>query len=119
MKEGEIMKMNEMIRKLRKEKGMTQSDLAELVGYTERSSIARIEKGDVDIPSSKISAFAKVFGISEFELLGFLDEKDGTETAERLFVKEMVDRLSQEQVHDLRKIIEIVFKKEVFEKWEK
>ena len=38
---------------------MSQDTLAELTGYKDRSSIAKIEKGDVDISESKIRDFAK------------------------------------------------------------
>ena len=38
---------------------MSQDTLAELTGYRDRSSIAKIEKGDVDISESKIRDFAK------------------------------------------------------------
>ena len=37
------------IKKLREELGMSQDELAEKAGYTSRSSIAKIEKGLVDL----------------------------------------------------------------------
>ena len=42
------------IKKLREELGMSQDELAEKTGYTSRSSIAKIEKGLVDLQQSKI-----------------------------------------------------------------
>lgn len=47
------------IKKLREEKKMSQSTLAELVGYKDKTAIAKVEAGKVDLPQSKISAFAK------------------------------------------------------------
>lgn len=47
------------IEKRRKELGISQEELAGLVGYKEKSSISHIEKGHKDIPQSKIMAFAK------------------------------------------------------------
>ena len=41
-----------------------------LTGYTDRSSIGKIEKGEVDIPQSKIILFAKALGVSASELMG-------------------------------------------------
>ena len=38
------------IRKFRIEHKMSQDTLAKLTGYTSRSSIAKIEKGEVDLP---------------------------------------------------------------------
>ena len=39
------MELHENIRSLRKERGWSQQHLAELVGYGDRSSIAKIEAG--------------------------------------------------------------------------
>lgn len=47
------------IKSLREEKKMSQSTLAELVGYKDKTAIAKVESGKVDLPQSKISAFAK------------------------------------------------------------
>lgn len=69
------MKLNENIRYLRKKFGMSQEELAKKTGYTDRSSIARIEKGEIDLPQSKILLFAKAFNISSNELFG--DVSDG------------------------------------------
>lgn len=53
---------------------MTQSELAEKLGYADKSMIAKVEKGLVDLPQSKILAFAKALSISPGELMGL----DGT-----------------------------------------
>lgn len=49
---------------------MTQSELAELMGYADKSMIAKIEKGTVDLPQSKITAFAKVLKTNPGDLMG-------------------------------------------------
>lgn len=61
------------IKKLREEKGMSQDELARLTGYTSRSSIAKIEKGDVDLQQSKILAFAKALGTTPGKLMGLTE----------------------------------------------
>ena len=58
------------IRTYRKLRKMSQERLAELVGYTDRSSIAKIEKGLVDLPQSKIMDIAKALNVSPGELMG-------------------------------------------------
>ena len=50
---------------------MSQDTLASLTGYKDRSSIAKIERGVVDIPESKIREFAKALRTTPSELLGF------------------------------------------------
>ena len=65
------MKINYEIKKIREEKGLTQQELAELTGYTSRSSIAKIENGLVDLSQSKIMAFAKALGVEATSILGW------------------------------------------------
>lgn len=69
-----MLELYENIKKLREEKGMSQDELAELTGYTSRSSIAKIEKGLVDLQQSKILAFAKALGVTPSELMGWTDK---------------------------------------------
>lgn len=59
------------IKHLREEKGMSQDSLAKLTGYTDRSSITKIEKGQVDLQQSKIELFAKALGTTSRELVGW------------------------------------------------
>lgn len=66
------------IRILRKKNNWTQEDLASRMGYTDRSMIAKIESGIVDLPQSKIMEFAKVFGVNSGDLMG----DDGTSSIE-------------------------------------
>ena len=54
-----MLKLYENIRNRREELGMSQQDLADLLGYKSRSTIAKIESGDNDIPQSKVMAFAE------------------------------------------------------------
>lgn len=64
------MTIHERIKNLRKDKGLTQAELAELAGYKSHSAIAKLEKGDLELPSSKIERFAEIFGVSPSDLLG-------------------------------------------------
>lgn len=67
------------IKSLRKENKWTQEELALRLGYTDRSTIAKIEAGKVDLPRSKIIAFAQVFGVSPGDLLGNVEEPESPE----------------------------------------
>ena len=62
------------IRKRRKELGMSQEELAKKVGYTSRSTIARIENGEIDLSRSKILAFADALKTTPSELMGWSDD---------------------------------------------
>lgn len=59
------------IKKLREELGLSQEELAKRTGYTNRSSIAKIEKGLVDLSQTKIELFAKVLGVAPGDLMGW------------------------------------------------
>lgn len=61
-------KLHELIKEKRKAMGLSQEELAKKVGYSGKSMIARIEHGDVDLPSSKVALFAKVLKIPFYEL---------------------------------------------------
>lgn len=70
------MTMYERIRALRLLKGLSQQELARLTGYHDRSSIAKIEGGSVDLPQSKIILFAQVLGVTPAELMGLEDDTE-------------------------------------------
>lgn len=70
------MELHENIRALRKARGWSQQQLAERVGYGDRSSIAKIEAGKVDLPRSKIAEFARVFDVTPAYLMGYSEETD-------------------------------------------
>ena len=73
----------ENIKKFRLQAGMSQAELAKRTGYTDRSSIAKIEKGMVDLSQSKIKQFADVFGVAQGELMGW-DENTAPENGSGL-----------------------------------
>jgi len=61
------------IKKKREELGLSQEQLAKKTGYTDRSSIAKIEKGLVDLPQTKINVFAEALASTPQELMGWDD----------------------------------------------
>lgn len=65
-----MLELYKNIKKYRLGLKMSQDELAKKAGYTDRSSIAKIEKGQVDLPQSKIRLFADIFGVSPGDLMG-------------------------------------------------
>ena len=59
------------IKDRRIELGLTQTELAEKTGYSNKSSIASIELGKVDLPLSKIKTFAAALDCSASDLMGW------------------------------------------------
>ena len=60
----------EVIRQLRLRSGLSQEELAYKMGYTDRSSISRIEKGDMKLTQDKIMEFSTLFKVSPLVILG-------------------------------------------------
>lgn len=69
-----MIKLYSNIKRLREEQGLSQDALAKLTGYTDRSSITKIEKGLVDLQQSKIELFAEALGTTAKDLVGWDDE---------------------------------------------
>lgn len=63
------METHENIARLREKLGLSQEALAEMVGYRDRSSIAKVEAGKVDLSLSKIAAFANALNVTPAQLM--------------------------------------------------
>lgn len=63
------------IRSRRIELGLTVEDLANKMGYKDKSSISKIENGKADIPQSKVLAFARALNTTTAYLMGIDDVK--------------------------------------------
>lgn len=62
-------KLGAKIKSRREELGMSQTELAKLTGYSDKSAISRIESGSNDIPSQKLRLFAYALKLSEISLV--------------------------------------------------
>ena len=70
------------IARIRKEMGLTQEELAKMMGYKSKSTINKIELGINDIPQSKIVQFASVLGTTPAELMGWEVEEMNSSPSE-------------------------------------
>ena len=66
-----MLEIYKRIRARREELGISQEELAKRMGYKSRSSINKIEKGENDIPQSKIVAFARALRTTPEALMGW------------------------------------------------
>ena len=55
-------------------RNLTQEELAKMTGYSNRSAVARIERGEIDLPQSKILEFSNALKVPPGLLMG----NDGT-----------------------------------------
>ena len=64
------MRVGERIKSRRKALGMTQTDLANKLGYKDKSAISKIESGVVDVTRDKVIEFAKALKTTPIDLMG-------------------------------------------------
>lgn len=72
------MTTGERIKKRREELGMTQTELANKIGYSSYSTIAKIESGDNNLKQSKIKAFADALETTPAYIMGWDDKQEPT-----------------------------------------
>lgn len=80
-----MLELYKNIKRRRQQLKMTQTDLTLKMGYADKSMIAKIEKGNVDLPQSKILAFANVLETTPSELMGWDYEAEPTETVDNIY----------------------------------
>lgn len=71
--------MGERIAKRRNELGMNQTQLAERLGYSDKTAISKIENGISHLNDKKIDLFADVLQTSTAYLMGWTDNPDISE----------------------------------------
>ena len=101
-----MLQLYKNIKMLREEKGLSQDELAKLCGYTSRSSIAKIEKGEVDLQNSKILLFANALGTTPGKLMGLtdFDSKEPTTIAAHFDG----DDFTEDELEDIRAYADFV-----------
>ena len=103
-KQEELRKFGLRVKYYRTIRGMTLQDLADKSGYTSLSTVGKIEKGKVDVSTSKVQEIADALEVSPLDLLGYRDGLSRLQAyAERL------SRLSEkDQERALRMIDSII-----------
>ena len=70
--------MNELgslIKRKREGLGLSQEELARILGYKHKSSMNKIELGLADVPRAKVPAFAQALGMNVIDFSGWSDER--------------------------------------------
>lgn len=65
------MTIGQRIKARRQELKLSQRELAARLGYTDHTTLTRIEAGKVDLPQSRIEKIADVLGVSVGYLMGW------------------------------------------------
>lgn len=101
------MTVGQRIKIKREEKGLSQKELANLIGYESKSAMSYVEADKRELPFDKLSEVAKVLGVSPNWLLGWTEEPVFIKTDLSVIVEEL-KTLDSDQLARVRKYIEFV-----------
>lgn len=105
-----MLKLYENIKKRRVALNMTQEQLAEKLGYSNKGMISRIENGQIDISHSKIIEFAEALRTTPGELMGATsaDEKKPAEADYVLELERVLSNATEEQKERLLAVAKLL-----------
>lgn len=70
------MTVGERIKRRRDELGISQEQLAEILGYKSKTSIHKVEQGITDLPLSKVKMFAEALKTTPAYIMGWTPEEE-------------------------------------------
>lgn len=85
------MNIGKKIKQRREELKWSQRELCSRMGYSNHSTITKIEAGTVDIPQSKIVKFAEVLGVSVAYLMDWEEVQKNNDIIADIVVKLRTD----------------------------
>jgi transcriptional regulator with XRE-family HTH domain len=91
MKGGINMTIGDRIKQRRNELGWSQRELAKRMGYSDNSTLARIEQGKVDVYQNKVVQFSEVLGVSIPFLMGWEEEEQKNDIIANVVLKLRTD----------------------------
>lgn len=92
-------KIGSKIKELRKERNLTQTDLAKSLGYSDKSVISHIEKGDADMTYEKILLLLRTYMLDANKLF---DVKEIDEKVEKWRVSNRKNKKVAVYIHGLK-----------------
>lgn len=98
------MTTGEKIKQRRLELGWSLRELAKRMGYANQSTISRIEKGEIDIPQSKVVKFAKVMGTTVAFLMDWEEVQKNNDTLSDIVIRMQTDEVFFSAVESLYKL---------------
>ena len=95
------MTIGQRIKARRQELKLTQREFAARLGYTDHTTLTRIEADKVDLPQSRIEKIAEVLGVTPGYLMGWTEEPEDLGT---LAGKVLVDPTMREIMQNCMKL---------------
>ena len=104
MKGGITMRIGDRIKQRRMELGWSQRELASKMGYSDNSTLARIEKGKVDVYQNKVVQFSEILGVSIAYLMGWEEEQKKNDIQADIILRMRTDTDFMSAVETLYKL---------------
>jgi transcriptional regulator with XRE-family HTH domain len=111
----EVAAIGSRLRRLRKERGLTQADLARQIGI-QQSDLSRMEKGEYRV---SLDNLFKILGVFDLDLANFFGEREVTSEQERqplsrqdMKILHLLRELSPEGRAEVQEFLEFKLRKE-------
>ena len=115
------MEIGDRIKQKRIELGWSQRELARRMGYSDNSTLARIEQGKVEVYQTKIVQFSEVLGVSIAYLMGWEDDEQKNDIITDVVLKMRTDtefmsaveslyKLDSDKLHSINQMLNTLFK---------
>jgi transcriptional regulator with XRE-family HTH domain len=98
------MEIGDRIKQRRMDLGWSQRELANKMGYSDNSTLARIEQGKVEVYQGRIEQFADVLGVSVAYLMGWEEEQKKNDIQADIILKMRSDSTFMSVVESLYKL---------------
>ena len=98
------MNIGEKIKQRRTQLGWSQRDLAYKMGYTNNSTIVKIEQGKVDVSQTKIVQFSEVLGVSIAYLMDWEEEQKKNDIQSDIILRMRTDTTFMSAIESLYKL---------------
>lgn len=98
------MTVGEKIKQRRLELGWSLRELAKRMDYANQSTVSRIEKGEIDVPQSKVVKFAEVMGTTVAFLMDWEEVQKKNDTLSDIVIRMQTDEVFMSAVESLYKL---------------
>lgn len=98
------MEIGEKIKRRRMELGWSQRELARRMGYSDNSTLARIEQGKVDVYQNKIVQFSEVLGVSIAYLMDWEEDEQKNDLLAEIVLRARTDDVFMSAIETLYKM---------------
>lgn len=105
------MTIGERIARYREERGLSQEELAKMLGYKSRATINKIETGKRNIPRDLIVKLSAILEVSPIDILGVEENLPLSEDKWEVY-RVMISQLSDESLTDLKEYIKFLIWRE-------